>query len=83
MNPRYPIDTSNFTKAKYSSNEGFWNEELVLEPSMRKEKGEATGDYFICVNGKSYSSYKLSARNEDHSNLLSAGIAETSYIDHD
>jgi hypothetical protein len=83
VNPLVPLTSKNFSKATYNNKEHFWNEELVLEPSMREEQGGATGPFFICVWGNNYSSYKLTAKNEDHSNMLKAGLSESSYIDHD
>ena len=35
VNPLYPIDSQNFTKATFNSAESFWNEEMVLEPNTR------------------------------------------------
>lgn len=66
----------------YNSSDHFWNEELVLEPEQRKEHNGITGTYFICVWGNNYSSYKLKVMNENHSNMLSAGLSESGYIAH-
>jgi len=53
----------------------------VLEPKLRQEKGLLTGLYYICVYGRTASNYKISAKNEDHSIMLKAGLSETSYVE--
>jgi hypothetical protein len=39
--------------------------------------------YYICVYGRSSSNYKISAKNEDHSQFLKAGIAEGGFVEED
>jgi hypothetical protein len=51
VSPLVPITNANYTSAKYNSKDHFWNEELVLNPEIRKELGGETGPYFICVYG--------------------------------
>ena len=83
VNPNVPLVMSNYTNATYNSKDHFWNEELVLEPEIRKEIGGSKGKYFICVHGNDYSTYKLTVKNEDHSMWLNAGLSESGYIDND
>ena len=82
VHPLYPLTPQNFTESMFNSNDHFWNEELVLEPAQRKEHDGITGTYYICVWGNNYSSYKLRVMNENHSNMLSAGVSESGYIGH-
>jgi hypothetical protein len=82
VNPLVPIDSSNFTRAKFNTAESFWNEEMVLEPNVRKSHDALIGPYYICVYGATSSNYKISAKNEDHSQFLKAGIAEGGFVDH-
>ena len=51
VNPVQPLDTKNYTLAKFNSHDHFWNEELVLSPELRKKNGALTGLYHICVFG--------------------------------
>ena len=67
----------------YNSRDHFWNEELLLGPRTRREHGGQTGPYYICVYGNSMSTYKHTAKNEDHSLFLDPGISESGYIDKD
>ena len=83
VNPIYPLTKSNYTLAKFNSQDHFWNEELVLDPELRKEHGALTGLYHICVFGKTTATYKISAKNENHSTMLKAGLAEAGYLEHD
>jgi len=83
VNPLYPIDHHNYSMATFNSAESFWNEEMVLEPNTRLEHNATTGPYYICVYGRTSSNYKISAKNEDHQQILKAGIAEGGYIEHD
>lgn len=39
--------------------------------------------YYICVYGSTGSAYKISAKNEDHSIFLKAGLSESGYIEYD
>ena len=39
--------------------------------------------YYICIYGLSSTSYKISAKNVDHTNMLKAGLLESGYIEHD
>lgn len=82
MNPDTPIDSRNFSAALYNSRDHFWNEEMVLEPATRKEHGGLTGLYYICVYGATSSNYKISAKNEDRSIMLKAGLSESGYVEH-
>ena len=55
----------------------------MLEPWIRNESNQLVGTYYLCVYGLSQSTYKLIAKNEDHSLELSAGISESGYIKSD
>lgn len=81
VNPLVPIDASNFTAAKYNSREYFWNEELVLDPDERKKYQGLTGMYYMCIYGSTSSSYKISAKNENHDKMLKTGLAEGGFVD--
>ena len=81
MNPDTPIDWTNLTRALYNSQDHFWNEELVLEPAVRKAHGGLTGMYYLCVYGATTSNYKISAKNENRSIMLKAGLSEGGYIE--
>jgi len=83
VNPDTPIDYTNFTLAAYNSRDHFWNEELVLDPALRQARGGSTGMYYLCVYGATMSNYKISAKNEDHSIMLKAGLSEGGYIERD
>lgn len=83
VNPIAPITQFNYSKAKFNSKDQFWNEEMVLEPAARKSHDALTGMYYICVYGSTGSAYKISAKNEDHSIYLKAGLSEGGYIEHD
>lgn len=37
--------------------------------------------YYICIYGLTSTSYKISAKNIDHSNMLRAGLLESGYIE--
>lgn len=52
------------------------NEDIVLDPALRESYGALTGTYYICLWGYSMASFKLSARNEDHTVMLKPGLAE-------
>ena len=56
---------------------------MVLEPETRKASGALTGMYYICVYGSTGSDYKISAKNEDHSVFLKAGLSQSGYIEKD
>jgi len=65
---------------KYNSRDHFENEELVLMPEDRE--GEyLTGDYYICVFGRTYSTYKITVKNSDSSHVLRSGMSESFYVD--
>ena len=81
VNPKYPITIWNSSKAEFKSQEDFKNEALLLSPETRKKHDALTGLYYICVFGRTYSNYKISAKNEDNTLALKAGISETGYID--
>jgi hypothetical protein len=78
-----PIDQRNFTEAAFNSRDHFWNEEIVLDSKERGKYNATTGTYYICVYGSTSSTYKISAKNEDHSLLLKAGLSESGYVEHD
>ena len=78
VNPEnYQIPLRNF---KWNSRDHFENEELVLEPKLRKEKNAAKGMFYICVFGNTASTYKIWAKNEDHSIFLKSGLSESGYM---
>jgi hypothetical protein len=81
VNPLVPIDSSNFTSAKYNSREYFWNEELVLDPDQREKDSALIGMFYMCIYGSTSSSYKISAKNENHDKLLKTGLAEGGFVD--
>lgn len=81
INPNTTIDLQNYTSAKYNSQNHFSNEELILDPKTRNASGYLTGVYNICVFGSTTAVYKLSAKNENHSNMLKAGLAESGYLE--
>ena len=81
INPGTLINQLNYTMAKYNSRNHFWNEELILTPADRNETKTLTGVYHICVFGATTTTYKLSAKNEIHSPMLQAGLAESGYLD--
>ena len=83
INPIVPIDRKNFTAATYNSRNHFWNEELILDPQTRNKTKSLTGVYHICVFGSTSATYKLSAKNEQHSPMLKAGLAESGYLEHE
>ena len=81
VNPKYPLTYRNLSRAMYNSKDHFWNEELVLDPSTRAKHGGSTGLYYVCVYGSTGSNYKISAKNEDHSIMLKAGLSESGYVE--
>ena len=56
MNPIYPINYKNYTLAEFNSKEHFDNQELVLTPDERDQK---TGMYYLCVYGRTVSTFRL------------------------
>ena len=83
VSPGKPIDKTNYRHAKYNSLDHFWNEELTLDPEIRRKDNADTGVFYMCVTSLMSSSFKLSAKNEDHSQWLRAGVSESGYIEHD
>mmetsp|Transcript_13172 Transcript_13172/g.20499 ORF Transcript_13172/g.20499 Transcript_13172/m.20499 type:complete len:307 (+) Transcript_13172:802-1722(+) len=80
VNPRNKIKGWNHTLADFNSMENFRNEELILTPENRDP--DRTGLYYLCVFGRSFSNFKISAKNVDHSIMLKAGISEGGYVDY-
>jgi hypothetical protein len=53
---------------------------LVITPDDRKNVGAKKGDYYICIYGKSNSSYRFRIAESDQLYYLEDGIAETNEI---
>lgn len=67
---------------KYNSLERMESEELVLTSKMREDDQNVVGVYYICVDGRFTSSYKLEVKNEDKSDhMLESGLGESGYLD--
>ena len=72
----------NIIQFKYNSLESMESEELVLSPKMRTDDGNIVGDYFICVQGKTTSSFKLELKNDDKTSfILESGVGEAGYLE--
>ena len=57
------------------------SEELIISPKMRTEDANIVGDYFIWVQGKTTSSFKLELKNDDKTTfILESGVGEAGYL---
>lgn len=59
--------TTDLLSANFNSKDHFSNEELILYPEDRKKIANGKGikgTYYVCVYGKTASTYKITLKNE-------------------